>query len=74
MQQDGEITVGSTTLPTFRCFECLMDVDFQGEPMQLPLVFAVRDGVAFDPAAPDGRLNLSPADPDAPDAFASDSD
>ena len=59
LQASGVMTVGDVSVPTFQCDECLMTVDFAGEPMELPLTFAVdADGQPFDPAAPDGRLKL----------------
>lgn len=55
----GVMTVDGERLPTFSCDECLMSVDFGGEAMELPLTFVVgADGKPFDPASPDGRLNL----------------
>ncbi len=35
-----------------------MTIDIAGEQMEIALTFAVRDGQAFDPADPDGRLRF----------------
>lgn len=59
LKSSGELTVGDAVFPTFDCDECIMTVDVAGEPMELPLTFAVNSsGQPFDPADPDGRLRL----------------
>ena len=39
----GEIESKSTCFSVFRCIECLMTVDLQGEPAELPFTFAVDE-------------------------------
>jgi hypothetical protein len=57
--QSGELIIDGVTLPTFQCDECLVNVDFAGEQMEIALTFCVSpDGRVFDPADPEGELRF----------------
>ena len=46
-------------VPTYQCDECLMTIDLGGTAMEVALTFAVdKNGQAFDPADPEGRLRF----------------
>jgi len=56
---DGEAVLGDQVFPVYSCDECVMTVEMFGETMELPLTFALdADGKPFDPASPDGKLQL----------------
>jgi hypothetical protein len=56
---DGEASLGDVVYPVYSCDECLMDADFGGETMELPLTFAVDEkGRKLDPADPDRELTF----------------
>lgn len=54
----GTVEDESGEYPVYQCDECMIDWEFDGSVFPAALTWAVRDGVAFDPAAPDGKLNL----------------
>jgi hypothetical protein len=57
---DGEITFAGVVLPVYCCPECVTRTDFMGERMELPLMFIIGpDGRAYDPANPDGQIDLT---------------
>jgi|GEM_PF-2642736 len=57
---DGEIACGGATIATYCCPECVTRRKFMGEMMELPLMFIVGpDGRAYDPADPDGAIDLT---------------
>lgn len=63
LKQSGELSVstdgGDVFMPTFQCDECLVNVDFAGEQVEIALTFCRRpDGKLIDPASPDDELRL----------------
>ena len=60
LRQSGEATIDDgQVVPVYQCDECLMTVDFLGEPTEIALTFAVDgNGRKFDPAEPDGELHF----------------
>ena len=57
---DGEMQIGDVCLPTYQCPECVTRTKFLGETLELPLTFMIGpDGRAFDPADPDGEIDLT---------------
>lgn len=57
---DGEITFEGATFPSYCCPECVVRREFMGEMMEFPLMFIIGpDGEPFDPAAPDGKIDLT---------------
>lgn len=59
LPQSGEVAVDGKAIPIYSCDECLMVAEIFGERMEMALTFAVGDdGQPFDPASPDGRLEL----------------
>jgi hypothetical protein len=64
LQPSGEADVSIAggqvlSVPVYQCDECIVEVDFMGEKMELDLTFAVGpDGKPFDPADPEGKLPI----------------
>jgi hypothetical protein len=59
LQATGELLVADLIVPVYQCDQCLVPVDFAGEPMDVALTFAVNAaGQAFDPADPDGTFHF----------------
>jgi hypothetical protein len=59
LEKSGEAEYEDTTFPVFQCDECIVATTLYGEPVELPLTFAVdAKGQPFDPATDDGRLIL----------------
>jgi hypothetical protein len=59
LEQSGELVVAGVVLATYQCDECLMNVDFGGEVIEVALTFCRRaDGTLFDPADPEGQLRF----------------
>jgi hypothetical protein len=57
---DGEVTFRGAVIPTYCCPECVTRTTLMGESMELPLIFILGpDGRAFEPADPDGELDLT---------------
>lgn len=52
--------LGGETIPVYTCPECVTRTMFLGEAMESPLTFIVGpDGRAYDPAHPDGEIDLT---------------
>jgi hypothetical protein len=57
---DGEISVGEAVIPVYARPECVTRRAVFGETMELPLMFIIGlDGQPYDPADPDGRIDLT---------------
>jgi hypothetical protein len=57
---EGELSFGGAALPVYSCPECVTRTVFPGERMELPLTFVIGpDGRAYDPANPDGEIDLT---------------
>lgn len=60
LEESGLIDWDGEEIPVYQCGECLAKVEMFGEPFEVALTFAVRDGKAFDPASPGGVLPPGP--------------
>lgn len=59
LRPSGELTVDGARMPVYSCGECLVTVEFCGEPFEAALTFCLNEkGEPFDPAAPDGKLRF----------------
>lgn len=60
--------MGGKTYPTFECLECFSVCEDFGEPLELPILFALdTDGTIIDPATQQ-RPTWLRAEPDTPPA------
>jgi hypothetical protein len=60
LHADGELLFGGAVVPVYQCPECVARNTVMGEEMELPLTFIIGpDGKAYDPANPDGEIDLT---------------